>query len=524
MIGRTFATGSSGPRGPSRSPESIPRALEDARGGPAGSRSPVDAVIVLIGGTGDLAARRIVPALFTLWREGRLAPGSRVVGMGRRSMDDGSYRRLLAEGCSALPGFDPAAWEAFSSRIEYLRGDASDPRPYALLSARRFADASTNGLFYLACVPDRFGDAARRIAEAGLAGRDSGATGFRRLAVEKPFGTDLASARSLNRLLHERYDESDIFRVDHYLGKDAVQNLLYFRFANALFEPVWNRKYIERVEISVTETGGIGQRGGYYDDAGATRDMLQSHLMQLFCLTAMERPADFSQEAVREEKVRILRAVPHAAEGGDSLACLRGQYVRNHEAGLPGYREEPYVRPDSGTETFVALRLSVDNWRWNGVPFILKTGKSLAARSTAISVIFRAGSMDLNGQDPDANRLVLRIQPEEGASIGFNVKAPGSDGPARDELSGMFRRSGGQVPGPYERLLADALAGDSTLFIRFDETEEAWRLLEPVLSAWKRDPLADLAFYTAGGDGPDISRLLARENPAAATGRDARGA
>lgn len=470
--------------------------------------------ITLIGGTGDLAVRRIVPALFQLWREGALGPDTRIIGMARRSMSDQAYRHFLKAGCLAKPEAVEADWEAFASRISYLRGDAADPQAYAELGSRYYRSPATNGLFYLACVPERFGDAAFGLAEAGLAGFRSEATGYRRLMVEKPFGTDLASARALNRLLHERYAESDIFRVDHYLGKDSVQNLLYLRFANALFEPVWNRQYIERVEISVSESGGIGQRGGFYDDTGAARDMLQSHLMQLFCLCAMERPADMSQDAVREEKVRLLKAVPRYEGGMPLLSCLRGQYGPNPELGLCGYRDEPYVRQDSATETFVALRLSVDNWRWAGVPFILSTGKALSTHQAQISVVFRPATMDASGQDPDANRLTLRIQPDEGAVIGLNVKARGGDASAADVLSGLFRPGKEPDRDTYVRLLGDALAGDSTLFIRFDETEEAWRILDPVLRAWQAEPHAGLITYPAGSAGPSLDGLRAAQEPA----------
>lgn len=476
-----------------------------------------NAVITIIGGTGDLAVRRIVPALYQLWMDGSLGPRSRIVGMARRSMSQEAYREFLMEACSTKPGFSRAAWTRFARRIHYLQGDASDHNAYKALRDAHYPSDKTNGLFYLACVPDRFGDAAAGLSAAGLAGYRSTALGFRRLAVEKPFGTNLASARALNRLLHERYAESDIFRVDHYLGKDSVQNLLYFRFANAIFEPIWNRQYIERVEIAVSETGGIGQRGSFYDDTGAARDMLQSHLMQLLCLTAMERPVDLSQDAVREEKVRLLKAVPRYEGGLPVLDSIRGQYRENPELGLKGYHDEPYVRPLSNTETFAALRLSIDSWRWAGVPFILSTGKAMDAHKAEITVVFRPTALNSTGQDSDANRLTLRIQPDEGVRIGLNVKAQGNDSSTADQLSGLFRRAPGdtQAKDAYVRLLGDALAGNSTLFIRFDETEEAWRILEPILKAWSEQPSTGLVPYLAGSCGPTLDSLRRAEEPEA---------
>ncbi|MBN1520068.1 MAG: glucose-6-phosphate dehydrogenase [Spirochaetales bacterium] len=483
----------------------------------AGTGQRVDATVVLLGGTGDLATRRVAPALWKLWLGGQLGRRFRLVGMARRELDDQGYRALLDAAIRAslpagMPG-DPAR-DGFLDRVSYLRGDVSDPAPYAAL-ARLLADPSENALFYLACTPDRFGDAASRIAEAGLAGTNSGTAGWRRLAVEKPFGTDLPSARALNQLLHERYDEDDILRVDHYLGKEAVQNILYFRFYNAIFEPLWNRKHIERVEISATETGGIGDRGGYYDDSGAARDMLQNHLMQLFCLVAMEPPGDFSPEAVRDAKVRLLRSVPHAGPLEAPLDCVRGQYAQGTDG--PAYLDEQRVRPGSTTETFVAARLTVDNWRWKGVPFILKTGKALAERACHIVVHFRKDDDTAS----EANRLLLSIQPDQRVVLTINAKTSGGDSSEREELVGALRDTAGAYPDAYERILGDALRGYSQLFIRFDEAEEAWRLVQPFLEYWKRHPSSGLALYPAGGNGPDLGALY---RPDAGQDKAARGA
>lgn len=463
-----------------------------------------DELLVLIGGTGDLATRRIIPALYRLDNDGKLPAGFRVIALARTALDTQSYRDMLKKTCAQAGAcFKPSSWAGFIGRIHYLQGDACDPGSYKKLKSSWFANKNTNALFYLACTPDIFGTAAALIAKAGLAGHKADYNGaYRRLLIEKPFGTDLSSARELNRLLHEHYKENDIYRIDHYLGKDAVQNILYFRFANPIFEPLWNRKHIEKIEITVSESGGIGQRGAFYDATGALRDMLQNHLMQLFCLCAMEAPSDLlSQEAIREEKVRVLRSIPHIKSDLIPGMALRAQYH--------GYLQEAAVNPASFTETFVALRLDVDNWRWSGVPFILKTGKAMDRSKTEIVVHFKKGGALVHGKGGDANHLVLRIEPEEGAVLRFTSKAVGLEETVSEELVGMIRESRLKGPGPYERLLGDAISGDSTLFIRFDETEEAWRIVEPILNYWKNNPAKTTELYMRGSSGPDTSILLA---------------
>lgn len=464
-------------------------------------------ILVLIGGTGDLATRRIIPALYKLFIDRKLPDSFKVVALARAALDSKSYKTMLRNLCKeALSCFSQNTWADFANRIFYLQGNACDPASYEKLKALFFSAPATNGLFYLACTPDIFGTAAALIAESGLAGHKAPKQGvYRRLLIEKPFGTDLCSARQLNRLLHEHYQEKNIFRIDHYLGKDAVQNILYFRFANPIFEPLWNRKHIEKIEITVSENGGIGQRGAFYDATGALKDMLQNHLMQLFCLCAMEAPSDLlSQEAIREEKVRVLRSIPNINPQIIQYIALRAQYK--------GYLTENSVNPNSITETFAALRLDVDNWRWNGVPFILKTGKAMDKSKTEIVVHFKKGGALIPGKGHDANHLVLRIEPDEGAVLRFTAKAPGSQEAVSEELVGMMRESRIKSPGPYERLLKDAIAGDSTLFIRFDETEEAWRIVEPVIDFWKDKHLKQIPTYTSGSKGPDISMLLSINN------------
>ncbi|MBU0956247.1 MAG: glucose-6-phosphate dehydrogenase [Spirochaetes bacterium] len=477
--------------------------------------------VVVLGASGDLALQRILPALYTLWSLGTVPARLTIVGVALTRLTQDEYRQLalnaiLAKGepgFAADPGLSPAD---FVGRLHFLTGDLQDSTVYRQLESSYLGRSRQNALFYFACSPQLFGIAAEKLAQNGLAGMDSQAQGFRRLMIEKPFGTNLQAARELNSLLHRYYHEADLFRVDHYLGKDAVQNLIYFRFTNTIFEPLWNRKYIDRIEIVLAENEGIGRRGSYYDQAGAARDMLQNHLLQLFCLSAIERPANLSAAALREEKVKLLRSSRIPQHSRELPAFVRGQYGT---AGLPGiadgraYRQEMLVHPQSTTETYVALKLYVDNWRWQGVPFILRSGKALSQRYGEISIHFRQCPIDFPGAARGANRLILRIQPEEGVSMRFNTRAPGGAEREQEELVGTLRDSASAAPGPYERLLADALHGDNTLFIRFDETEEAWRLIDPMLSSWDQPGFCALQEYTSGSRGPDISCLY-RNHPA----------
>lgn len=459
-------------------------------------RDGTDALIVLIGGTGDLAVRRIAPALYGLWLRGGLGPSSAIIGLARSELDDEGYRARLAEAAKAAGGGAlPPRFDEFLNLVRYERGDASMPEAYERLAAGALADPSANAVFYLSCAPSLYGDAARMIALAGLAGKRSLARGFRRLAVEKPFGTDLYSARVLNALLHRYFDEADIFRVDHYLGKDAVRDILRFRFGHALFEPLWNARHVRRVEIRAMESGGIGERGGYYDGAGALRDMVQNHLAQLLCLAAMDAPDDLSPDAIREGKVRLLRAVEAPDPEADGRAALRAQYTAG--AGLPDYRAERFVPSGSATETFVALRLSIRNRRWEGVPFILCTGKALRERYCELKLVFGPA-----GVSP--RELTLRIQPEPAASLRLEA------GPAEGWDGRLDGRTADARPGgdPYERILAELLAGRNDLFTRFDEAEEAWRIVQPLLERWKEAPEEGLLSYPAGGEGPSIDIFL----------------
>ncbi len=482
-----------------------------------GSRlEPEDATIVIFGATGDLAHRKIVPALYNLRLSGILPEGVKVIGFARRDLDDGDFRASLRgslEKNSDSKAVDEEAWSWLERRITYFRGDFDDRNAYTRLAGVLSAPGMPeNALFYLAASPDKFEVTARSLAAAGLgsaAPRPSGRPpGFRRLIVEKPFGRDRASAHELNEILQTCFAERDIFRIDHYLGKETVQNLLYFRFANSIFEPLWNSNHISSVEIDVLESSGIGTRGGYYDHAGAARDMLQNHLIQLLCLTAMEPPATLDPEAVRDEKVKVLRSIRDYSREELLRRSRRGQYTAGvliDGSRCPAYRDEPKVAPDSTTETFVSLRLEVDNWRFAGVPFILRTGKALDRRLSEIRVTFRRPPAALfSGYCGDAlspNALAIRIQPDEGMALRFNAKVPGAAKVGPSELRFAYRENNkSYFPEAYERLIADALAGDATLFIRSDETEEAWRIIDALEDAWSGAPPPEL--YQAGGGGP----------------------
>ena len=477
--------------------------------------SPGPALIVVFGGTGDLARRKIVPALYNLLGEGRLHLESRVLCTGRRPLDTAEFRSGLREAAVRYSRtvLDPATWEALAARIDYLEGDLDSPALYESVAGILASPGlPSNALFYLAVSPEHFGQVARGLAKAGLgtAGRHpDDAAPYRRLIVEKPFGRDRASARALNLELQDSFAERDIFRIDHYLGKETVQNLLYLRFANSVFEPLWNRRYVERVEIDVLEEEGIGTRGGYYDGAGAARDMLQNHLIQLLCLTAMEPPAGLDPESIRDEKVKVLKSIPAYDPAELRSRSFRGQYGSGIDSdGRPrkAYLDEDRVAPGSRTETFAALRLEIDNWRFAGVPFVLRTGKALNRRVSEIRVRFRRPPGTLFqgscGDRLGANGLTLRIQPDEGLWLTFNAKVPGRASVESGALRFSYRERADSLPEAYERLLADALAGDSTLFIRADETEAAWKLVDRLEEAWASGDPSGLRIYPAGSPPP----------------------
>lgn len=484
-----------------------------------GAFAPEAALFVVFGATGDLAHRKIFPALFDLFAGDILPRDLLIVGFARKPLDDASYREDLKQSCvkyARRGKFSDRQWKSFSERIFYLASDLDDPAGYSLLAdiiAGRDAgfkarakgrSCSANALFYLAVGPEHFGAIAGRLSEAGLGSAGSGASGgeagqeglkgregWRRLVVEKPYGRDGKSALALTAALHNGFAEKDIYRIDHYLGKETVQNLLYLRFANSVFEPVWNRNHIESIDISVFETEGIGERGGYYDSAGAARDMLQNHLIQLMCLTTMEPPASLDPESIRDEKVKVLQSVSRFLPRDILSRSRRGQYVggNDSEGGQArAYRDESRVRPDSTTETFVSLRVELDNWRFSGVPIRLSTGKAFASKFSQIIIHFRRPPVALFaaqcGDTLMHNTLTIRIQPDEGVWLRFNAKVPGIPAIKASELRFSYREVADYLPEAYERLIADALAGDSTLFIRADESEHAWRIVDALEAAW----------------------------------------
>lgn len=495
----------------SATPETYPLCSLDS-----GVFRPEPAVFVVFGATGDLSHRKIFPALFDLFTAGILPENLVMIGFARKPLDDASFRAGLRQGCSTFARagkFTDERWEAFSSRIFYLASDLDDPAGYrrlaGILAGRgaAYADETTDGiaediaggrlpanaLFYLAVGPEYFGTISDRLGEAGLGSAPAGVgnRGWRRLVVEKPYGRDGESARVLTKVLQRSFSEKDIYRIDHYLGKETVQNLLYLRFANSVFEPVWNRNHIESIDISVFETEGIGGRGGYYDTAGAARDMLQNHLIQLMCLTTMEPPAGLDPESIHNEKVKVLQSVSPYAPETMLARSLRGQYARGKdETGkeLRAYREEAKVRDNSTTETYVALRVELDNWRFSGVPIQLRTGKAFASKFSQIVIHFRRPPAALFaaqcGDTLMNNTLTIRIQPDEGVWLRFNAKVPGIPAIRASELRFSYREVADYLPEAYERLIADALAGDSTLFIRADESEHAWRIVDTLEAAW----------------------------------------
>ena len=467
-------------------------------------------LIVVFGGTGDLMQRKLLPALHGLARSGWMPARSAVLGVARdRSYDNARYRSW-ALGVLGRRGTEAESWVA--DQMHYQSIGAGTPDDYRRL-AERIADLelrhelSGHRVFHLALPLGAVGPTVQGIGAAGLArGR-----GWTRLVLEKPFGSDLESAKALNALIHRYFDESQVFRLDHYLGKETVQNLLAFRFANPIFEKLWNRDRVDRVEVTVAEALGVEHRATYYDQAGALRDMVQNHLTQLLSLMAMEPPVTFEAEAIRNEKVKLLRSAAAVAPAN----AIFGQYAAGSSDGrpVPGYRQEPGVPAESRTETFVAARVGLHNWRWNGVPIVLKTGKRLARRVTEIVVTFRrppvAPFQSWVPETVPANQLVITIQPDEGFDLVFNVKAPGEETALNTErMHFRYTEAFGPLPDDYQTLLLDVLKGDATLFVRHDEVEEAWRVYGELLAR----PPAPVP-YAAGSAGPDVERLFGTPSP-----------
>ena len=476
--------------------------------------APAPCALVFFGATGDLARRKLIPSLFQLDRQGLLHACSRIVGCGRTPYDDDAFRSHAAEALPSSPARD-----AFLRRVSYVRTDPADAATFARLGeALRGLDAletpaPLNRLFYFATPPATCQPLIERLAEAGLLGETAPGAPWRHLALEKPFGSDAASAAALDAFLHRFVREDQIYRVDHYLGKETVQNILVLRFANVLFEPLWNAQTIDHVQISVAETVGLENRAAYFEHSGLLRDMFQNHLLEMLALTAMEPPASFSADALHAEKKKLIQAIRPFSGARLRTDVVRGQYAAGN--GLPGYREEPGIGPASPTETFVAAKFFVDNWRWRGVPFYLRAGKRLGVRATEVSLVFkRVPHSMFTPLSPEAlapNELTLRVQPQEGVSLRLQAKLPGpklciGDMPLRFAYSEL---GGADAPDAYARLLLDAMLHDHTLFVRSETIAAAWELFTPVLDLWRSAPQdCPLHLYPAGSEGPEAARAL----------------
>ena len=491
---------------------------------PAGLRPSPPCAIVMFGAAGDLTKRKLLPAIYNLKASGFLPRQLAVVGVTRKEKSHEQFREEQSKDIRefATRPVDEALWKEIRGALYYQAGEFTDPATYSKLGALLedvARDHATGGnvLFYLATPPDFFGEIVKRLGEAGLTEQTDDA--WRRVVIEKPFGHDFDSARALNAELRAVLEESQIYRIDHYLGKETVRNILVFRFGNGIFEPIWHRRYVDHVQITVAESIGVEKRGSFYEEAGASRDFLQNHLMQLLALVAMEPPATFDADALRDEKVKVLRAIEPMTPADVAANVVRGQYGPGWVAGEPvaGYRGEPQVDPASETETFVAARLFVDDWRWAGVPFYLRAGKRLPKRATEIAIQFKQVPHALfkdSNADPEANLLALRIQPDEGILLRFAAKVPGLGVDVRSVNMDFTYGSAFSVDSPdaYETLILDALLGDAALFTRSDEVEKAWGIVTPVIEAWADEPPPAFPDYAAGSWGPDAAdALLARD-------------
>jgi glucose-6-phosphate 1-dehydrogenase len=458
--------------------------------------------IVIFGASGDLTSRKLIPALYLLFHKGRLPKPTRIVGVSRTPYTHDAWRNELSASTQKHIGakFDASAWQKFAASVFYQPGNIDQPKDFAALS--QVLDKLEEGqdvarLYYLATAPDLYETAIAQLGAAGMASEEHCPC---RIVIEKPFGSDLPSAKKLNQAAHAVFSEKQVYRIDHYLGKETVQNLLVLRFANTIFEPIWNRNYIDHVQITVAEEVDVGRRGGYYDDSGVLRDMFQNHLLQLLMITAMEAPVRFQADFVRDEKVKVLRAIQPQTAEEIAVSTVRGRYE--------GYQQTEGVAADSQTATFAAIKLEVDNWRFSGVPFYLRSGKAMSCRTTQIVIQFREPPHMVFGTHPrrqlDANRLVIQIQPAEGIQLHFQTKVPDAGMTLRlTDLDFRFAREfTGNMPDAYQRLLLDALNGDASLFARSDEVELAWGIIDPILAAWSGPSAPPLETYPKGEWGP----------------------
>ncbi|NIS79138.1 MAG: glucose-6-phosphate dehydrogenase [Anaerolineales bacterium] len=477
-----------------------------------GSQESKPTTIIIFGASGDLSKRKLLPALFNSFRKGRLPEQVKIIGYSRREWSDDDFRSVTRDGVERFANYEysEAEWSSFVTKLIHVQGGFNNENDYRNLSTilARLEQGNSNRLYYLAVPPRFFTDIITGLAQLGMTKEDEG---WRRIVVEKPFGSDLPSAEKLNRAIHAVLDETQIYRIDHYLGKETVQNVLVFRFANTIFEPVWNRNYIDHVQITVAEDIGVGHRADYYDGVGVLKDMFQNHLLQLLTLVAMEPPATFQADALRNEKTKVLSAIRPIPTNQIAQSLVRAQYH--------GYREEPGVASNSETPTYAALRLYIDNWRWQGVPFYLRSGKSLAAKSTEVMIHFKSPPHVMFPLPPDyeitANILALCIQPDEGIRLRFDAKVPDTPAEMRPvDMEFHYAESFGEfaIPDAYERLLLDAIHGDASLFTRSDEIEMAWGLIDKIIAGSVTTHAPPLAFYEPGSWGPAEAEALIEKN------------
>jgi len=491
------------------------------------ARKPEPINVIILGGSGDLAMRKLIPSLYNLFIENALPDNFNIIGVARRPMSDEDFRKKLRSGVNEFSRLSPVKteqWEQFEKRLHFFSTNIeTDEESYSKLAEflKSLNTGTNNNVFYLAIPPSTFAKTVRRIANAGLATEYSGGNGFSRIVVEKPFGTDLKTAKALNNTFLEFFNETQVYRIDHYLGKETVQNIMVFRFANGIFEPLWNRNMIDHIQITMSEDIGIGNRGEYFEKSGVIRDIVQNHIMQLVSLIGMEPPASLEAKSIRDEKLKVIRSIRPINAADVHKYAIRGQYSSGFVGGkkVSGYREEANIDPDSKTETFMALKLFLNNWRFGGMPFYIRTGKRLPKRVTEVAIQFKNAPHSLFGQEKifpmESNFLVLHIQPNEGITVKFNSKIPGQNMRIRPVNMDFSYGSafGVSSPDAYERLLLDCFLGDSTLFLRADELEASWSLIDPITKGWQNYPeLSPVYPYKAGSWGPKEATRLTEQD------------